>query len=149
MATIAFHNLAGNAIAPALGALLEGMLEAGERAVLLAGSQERLDALSTALWTYHPASFLPHGSAADGRPEQQPIWLTTTDENPNGATVLVLVEGSVGATLERFARTVYLFDRSDAPAREVARERWRQWREAGHALSYWEYGMQGWRPQQA
>ena len=35
-------------------------------------------------------SWLPHGTAQDGSAEEQPIWLTDSDENPNGAAFLFL-----------------------------------------------------------
>ena len=58
-----------------------------------AASPERVEHLNAALWTYGEASFLPHGSARDGNPAMQPIWLTHLDENPNGASMIVLLDG--------------------------------------------------------
>ena len=60
---------------------------------MLGDTPERIEALNTLLWTYDPASFLAHGTSKDGRPEDQPIYLTTEDENPNEAEVLVLLDG--------------------------------------------------------
>ena len=53
----------------ALPLLLEKTLERGWRAVVQAGSQERLDVLDQHLWTWREDSFLPHGTAKDGHPE--------------------------------------------------------------------------------
>ena len=61
----------------------------------------------------------------------QPIWLDRPDENPNGATMLVLVDGVEAGDLSSFARCADLFDGNDAAAVEAARERWRRAREAG------------------
>lgn len=96
------------------------------------------------LWTYDEASFLAHGSARDGNPAAQPIWLTERQENPNCATMLVLVDGSVGGDLSSFARCADLFDGEDPAAVEAARERWRRAREAGHELTYWQQTAAGW-----
>ena len=73
--------------------LLERAYSEGHRVVVRAGSPERVEYLNTALWTYGEASFLPHGSARDGNPAAQPIWLTHRNENPNGASMIVLVDG--------------------------------------------------------
>ena len=144
MGEIGFHDLAGQPLAPSLASLLEPILAAGERAVVLVGSPERLEMLDGALWTYAPASFLPHGSAADGFAERQPVWLTTREENPNGASVLICLEDAVPEDLTGFSRYVLLFDRTDPGAREQARQRWRIYRDGGASLSYWERGSDGW-----
>ena len=99
----------------------------------------------TALWTYEQDSFLPHGSARDGNAEAQPVWLTVEDENPNGATVLVLTDGTDSPQLDRYARCVLLFDGTDEAALAAARRRWQAYKTAGHKLTYLqqtEYG--GW-----
>ena len=70
-----------------LPSLLERTLERGWRAVVQSGSAERLEALDLALWTYNDESFLPHGTARDGDPARQPIYLTLDDETQNGAGV--------------------------------------------------------------
>ena len=90
MTDIAFYHLQKWPLDKALPKLLEKTLEAGKRAVVMAGSQERLRALNTLLWTYGRDSWLPHGTAREGNAEDQPVWLTTDDENPNGAVFLFL-----------------------------------------------------------
>ena len=145
MSEIEFCDLAGRPLVPSLAALLEPIVAAGGRAVVLVGSPERLEMINSALWTYTPASFLPHGSAADGFADRQPIWLTTRAENPNGASVLVCVENPPPEGIDSFERCVFLFDRTNPDARDEARQRWRQYRDAGRALSYWESSEGGWR----
>ena len=104
MTDIGFYHLQRWPLEKALAKLLEKVLERGLRAVVIAGSEERVEALNTALWTYEQDSFLPHASARDGNAEAQPIWLTVEDENPNGATVLVLTDGTDSLHLDRFER---------------------------------------------
>lgn len=145
MAAVEFRDLAGSALEPALGALLEDLLAEGRRVVVRLVSEERLRALDAGLWTYHPASFLPHGSPATGRAGEQPIWLTIQAENPNGATVLLLLEDAEAHDLESFERCLYLFDRSDADARRMARDRWRLWRDASIMPIYLEHARGSWR----
>ena len=82
MTQIGFYHLTRSPLEQALPKLLDKALAAGYRAVVLAGSSERVEALSDRLWTYEPESWLPHGSAKDGDAALQPIWLTATDENP-------------------------------------------------------------------
>ncbi|MEK9645835.1 MAG: DNA polymerase III subunit chi, partial [Alphaproteobacteria bacterium] len=93
MTDISFYHLVHTPLERALPKLMEKVLESGARAVVRTGSSERAEAVSGALWTFDPASFLPHGTARDGSPEEQPIWITPDDENPNGANILVLTDG--------------------------------------------------------
>ena len=65
-----FYHLTKSSLEDALPRLLLKTLQAGERAVVLLGSPERVDALNTHLWTYDPNGFLPHGSARDGEAER-------------------------------------------------------------------------------
>jgi DNA polymerase-3 subunit chi len=139
-----FYHLTRTALEPALGRLLEKVVASGHRALVKASSPERVDALNRALWTFDPASFVPHGTATDGDPEQQPILLSTDDEAPNGADVLVLVDGAEADPSAPFARCLYLFDGRDKDAVADARLVWRRWREAGMKLVYWQQGERGW-----
>jgi DNA polymerase III subunit chi len=123
MTEIGFYHLQATPLDRALPKLIERGLAAGFRIVVLAGSGERVDHLDAALWTYDDASFLPHGSRRDGKPERQPVWLTASDENPNGADMLVLTDGAASSRLAEYRRCLDLFDGSDESALAAARER--------------------------
>ena len=144
MAEIGFYHLLSTSLERALPRLLERAWSQGHRIVIRAASAERVEYLSAALWTYDEAAFLPHGSARDGNPAVQPIWLTDRNENPNGASMIVLVDGREAEDLDAFARCADLFDGKDTSAVEAARGRWRRAREAGHALTYWQQTASGW-----
>ena len=143
MTEIAFYHLQRWPLEKALPRLLEKTLEAGKRAVVMAGSAERVEALNTHLWTYHRDSWLPHGSERDGNAEDQPVLLTTRDENPNGAAFLFLTDGATSARIAEFERSFELFDGNDPAAVEAARARWAAYSQAGHALTYWQQTQHG------
>jgi len=144
LAEIGFYHLLATPLERALPKLLERARTQGHRVVVRAGSPERVESLSAALWTYEEAAFLPHGSVRDGHAAAQPIWLTHGDENPNGASILVLVDGVEAEDLHSYSRCADLFDGSDADAVAAARGRWRRAREAGHTLTYWQQTPSGW-----
>jgi DNA polymerase-3 subunit chi len=144
MTDIGFYHLMTTPLERALPRLLERALAEGHRVVVMAGSSERVDHLDQVLWTYDDASFLPHGSARDGNAERQPVWLTTADENPNGATLLVLVDGARSAGVAAYRRVLDVFDGGDEAAVEAARGRWRDAKAVGHALTYWQQTASGW-----
>lgn len=139
-----FYHLLSTPLERALPKLLERAREQGYVIVVRAGSAERVAQLDALLWTYEEASFLPHGSASDGNAAAQPIWLTDRDENPNRATMLMLLDGVEASDLSPFSRCADIFDGKDESAVAAARERWRRAREAGHELTYWQQKAAGW-----
>ncbi len=144
MAEIGFYHLLTTPLDRALPRLLERARAQGYRIVVRAASADRLEHLNAVLWTYDESSFLPHGSARDGNAANQPIWLTDGDDNPNAATMLVLVDGAERSDLTPYARVADLFDGSDPDAVEAARDRWCRVKAAGHALTYWQQTGAGW-----
>jgi DNA polymerase-3 subunit chi len=144
VAEIGFYHLLVTPLDRALPRLLERARAQGYRIVVRAASAERTEHLSALLWTYDEASFLAHGSARDGNPASHPIWLTDRAENPNDATMLVLVDGVDAEDVAAFQRCCDMFDGSDPEAIEAARRRWRQAKDAGHTLTYWQQTEKGW-----
>jgi DNA polymerase-3 subunit chi len=123
---------------------LERALDDGRRAVVRASSDEMVAALNDRLWTYDDASFLPHGAAGDGDPASQPVFLTARAENPNGATVLVLLSGAEASPADdAFHEIVLLFDGRDEEAIAEARREWMRLKDAGRTISYWREGEEG------
>ncbi len=106
-------------------------------------SAERLDSLDAALWTFDDRGFLPHGSAKDGHPAHQPVWLSDHIENPNRAGALVLTEGGAAVDLSDWKMAIDFIDGGDEGAVQAARERWRAYQQAGHELTYWTQGADG------
>ncbi len=144
MTEVSFYHLQRTSLEKALPSLLEKVLEKGLRALVLAGSDERVEALNTALWTYDPGSFLPHGGPKDGPGEGQPIYLTTDpDSNPNGAGILVQVDGNYTNDFSGFERVLDIFNGNDPEALAAARGRWKSLKDAGHDLAYWQQGETG------
>src|SRR4051812_5441053 len=119
-----FYHLQNSPLERALPQLLEKVVQSGNRAVVLAASDDRIEALANMLWTYTPDSWLPHGSVRDGSAADQPVWLTTQEDNPNGARILVLTDGMSADRLEAFDRCLDMFDGTNADSTAAARDRW-------------------------
>jgi DNA polymerase-3 subunit chi len=145
LAEVRFYHLQRQRLEEALPALLEKARERGFRIVVQAGSPERVKALDSLLWTYRPESFLPHGSgmASFSTAPDQPIWLTAAEENPNTADMLVLVDGAT-ADVAPYTLACEMFDGLDEDAVAAARQRWTEYKAAGHAMTYWQQGERGW-----
>ena len=144
MAEIGFYHLTRTGPDDALPKLLGRTLAAGERAVVICGSDERVAALDASLWLATDPDWLPHGTRLSGNADVQPIWLTTGDEAPNGARFLFLIDGATTARLDAFVRVFDLFDGGDDNAVAAARQRWTDAKRAGHTVTYWQQGPRGW-----
>jgi DNA polymerase-3 subunit chi len=151
MTDIRFYHLERSTLESALPAMLERVLERGQRALVVVGSKERLEALSARLWTYRPDSFLPHGGADDGHAQDQPVLLAVggagdpARANANRAQVVFLADGARLGDPAGFAQCVELFDGADENAVAAARQRWRDYKAQGHTLTYWRQTAEGWK----
>ncbi len=143
MTEVSFYHLQREPLERALPKLLEKALERGMRVVVKAPTQDRVESLNGVLWTYRPDSFLPHGTAADGHSPEQPVYLTAKEENPNGATLLVLVDGAEAGDIGAYERCLDIFDGTDEKAVADARQRWQSVKAAGHDVTYWLQSPQG------
>ena len=142
MAEVLFYHLEQRPLEAVLPQLLEKTLERGWRAVVEIGSPERAEALEAHLWTYRDDSFLPHGLAGEDTDPLQPVLLTTTNENPNGAAVRFFVDRAVPQSAEGYQRLVYLFSGHDPDAVAEARLAWRALT-PGNTVTYWQQNQDG------
>jgi DNA polymerase-3 subunit chi len=111
--------------------------------LLVLGERPGLEALDTALWTYHADSFLPHGLAGGPHDADQPVLLAETAERTNSATLLLSLQAGVPAALDGFDRVLNLFD-DGSPAHERARADWKALAARdGLTRSYWQQTERG------
>ncbi|HAU29495.1 MAG TPA: DNA polymerase III subunit chi [Rhodospirillaceae bacterium] len=143
MSEVRFYHLTRTSLDSALYGILEKAVGQGMRTVVDAGSPERAEQLSAQLWTVQPSGFLPHGTAKDGMPERQPIYIGENSENLNGATLLVMLGGQAPPDPEAFSLCCLVFEDRDADAVVLARKSWKSLKEAGGFLSYWQQGENG------
>lgn len=108
-------------------------LEAGERVLVVSADKDQTAAISRALWSAAPDSFLANGEAGDAHAERQPVLLSDEPEARNGARFMILADGQWREG--DFERTFYLFDEATI---SQAREVWRSLRERqGLEMEYW------------
>lgn len=119
--------------------LLEKIRESDSRALVLV-DQDTLASVDKGLWTYTPLGFLPHGSAAMGYPEHQPIWVTSELENPNDARALVVYDCSpegLYAFASKFERVLDLYSRNDPASAEQFHSRLHGYRQMSANITGW------------
>ena len=144
MGEVRFYHLTERPLEQVLPVMLERSLERGWRVVVRGTDPARIEALSAHLWTHGDASFLPHGTQADGNAARQPVWMccdppNSEGGNPNGANTLFLIDNAEAEAGELAAMEMVavLFDGLDEAAVARARDQWRLVSEAGLKAVYW------------
>lgn len=138
-----FYHLTLKPLEEVLPGLLETCLKRDWRVVVQAGAADRVTALDSLLWSYRDDSFLPHGTSADGEGAWQPVFLTDGPDNPNDASVRMMVDRASPPDLTGYTRGVFLFDGHDGEAVAEAREHWKALKAVGHDLTYWQQTEDG------
>ena len=143
-----FYHLERASLDQVLPELLEKTLARGWRALVRSNDPSHVEHLDSWLWAFRDDSFLPHGPAGEAGAARQPILLTTTDDNANGAQALFILDGAEPGDLSAFERCILIFDGRDEAALTAARARWPPFKAAGHPVTYWRQGeSRGWEKQ--
>ena len=142
-----FYHLERTGLDQALPELLEKTLQRGWKAIVRSPAPERMEHLDAWLWTYRDDSFLPHAPADEAEPERQPILITNSVANPNGADALFLIDGADLGELADYQRCIVLFDGADDAQLAHARTQWTAVKARGLPASYWKQQARGWEKQ--
>ncbi len=117
-----FYQLSRDPAEAVLALIARNSLKAGERLLVVSGTDGQLEKISELLWGKWPDSFLANGRAGEAHDERQPILLSDNVRPSNGARYLAIADGVWRDGEPAFERTFYLFD--DASL-QPARDCWR------------------------
>ena len=145
MTRVDFYHLQKSTLDQVLPKLCEKAYLAGNRIKIMLSTEERVEFINSLLWTYNEEAFLPHGSKKDGFAKDQPIFISTNEENENQADLLILADGAIFKVqeLNLYDRVLNIFDGNDVAALSQAREFWKDVKEIGAELHYWQQNDQG------
>ena len=135
-----FYHLQKTPLEQVLPKLCEKAYSTGKRIKILVGNDERVEFLNSLLWTYSEESFLPHGSKKDGFADQQPIFISSSDDNENNAELLILVDGAMPGldVLKAYERVLNIFDGNDETSLNNSRDYWKMIKSTDGELHYWQ-----------
>ncbi len=94
-------------------------LDQGERVLVVSADPDQRAAIASALWQAGPESFLANGEADAPGADRQPVLLSEILEPANGATHLILADGTFREAVG-LARVFLLFPPEGAPDARVA-----------------------------
>lgn len=136
-AEIRFYHLVSRSLDSALPEILGKAMTRGP-VIVRAPDTAQAESLAERLWAGDELSFLPHGTKKDGRGAMQPVWITGDNDNPNGARILILTGGADAGDLADYDLCCEMLDGADDMQVAAAREKWKAYKEAGHAVAYWK-----------
>lgn len=145
MTRVDFYHLTKAPLEQVLPKLCEKAYSTKMKIKILLGTDERVEFINSLLWTYSEESFLPHGSKKDGFVEEQPIFISTNNENENNAKILILADGGYieSDALNNYERILNIFDGNNDEALNKAREYWKDIKSLGFELHYWQQKNDG------
>ncbi|MBW6525650.1 DNA polymerase III subunit chi [Sphingomonas sp. RHCKR7] len=132
-----FYHLTRMPLERALPQVAEKVVANGARLLIVAAEEEQRAALDRLLWSYAPASFLPHARLGGGDDTRQPVLIAGTLDAANGARHVALADGAWRDDALDFDRVFHFFAEDQiVPARAawkaladrpaVARRYWKQ-----------------------
>lgn len=138
-----FVNLkqCGRAPGEAVARLAAWHWRQGARVLILAADPQQAAGLDALLWTFDPASFVPHALAGGADQADEPILISQEPANLNHASVLIMTKppASPQAVPPGFQRVIVLIPLEDGPDLRACRDCFRQARDQGlnpaHATS--------------
>ncbi len=143
MTEVRFYHMQSTTLDKALPEILGKALEREYKAIVKAKTDDEIDNINKFLWTYKKNSFLPHGNKLDGTEVNQPIFLSIDDNNPNNANLLMLVDGASSELVADMDLCCEIFDGNNDEIVTNSRARWKEYKEQGFDLSYFQQDENG------
>ena len=140
---VSFYHLSSSPLEKALPNLLEKLIASDKRAVMFFADETHMLEVDKSLWSFSTNRVIPHGNEQEDYKEKQPLYLTTKEENPNKAEILIVVDGSTPAYASQFERLLDVFDGNHDTIVKAARQRWKSYKEAEHELAYYQQDASG------
>ncbi|MBE6446948.1 MAG: hypothetical protein E7015_00440 [Alphaproteobacteria bacterium] len=140
---LGFYQVSHGNLASSAVKLLEKVYLTGKRCIFYSPMVERVRLIDKTLWTFSTNAFIPHGDKSLGFPEKQPIYFTSEIENPNNATVAVLVD-----TLDykvwpyKFEKMLFIFE--DSALEDTVKVMYKGLQTCKENVNYWRQSAKGW-----
>ncbi|EJF81633.1 DNA polymerase III subunit chi [Candidatus Bartonella washoeensis] len=145
---IFFYHLTQSTLEDILPTLVERALVRFGKITIQCVSKEQRDAIDTHLWVYADEAFIGHGTECDQYPSFQPVFLTTSHENPNDSKIRFLIEGAICSDVDAYQRVVVIFDGRSDEQLGLVRAQWKKYKMENHNLTYWQQTEdRGWKKQ--
>ncbi len=144
MTEIRFYHLRRDTAESAVPGLVQKALEHGHKILIKLPDSARRQHYDDWLWRFRPDSFIPHGQDGDPHPQVQPVWLSTSDDAPNGAGMALALEGATLPPPEKFKLICFMFSSENVDELARSRELWREYKKRDDLnMTYWQQQENG------
>lgn len=136
-----FYHLTARPLEQVLPRIAEKVVDSGGRLLIVAQDADRRDRLDKLLWSYAPASFLPHAQVGAGNDAIQPVLIGSDAIAANGARNIAIADARWRDEALDFDRAFHFFDDE---AIVEARAAWRVLADkVGVERRYWKQDENG------
>lgn len=122
--------------------ILEKCLKNNFKTFVQLTNEDTKELLNKALWTFAQKLFIPHGSDLDPLPEKQPIYISTKDECPIKANLLMLI-GKYRLDIGEYERVIIMVDGNSKADLKEAQEMCETLKDLGHNIEYYRQNTTG------
>lgn len=143
MTDIRFYHMEQSTLDQALPAITAKAYQSGKHILIKTNDKKEAQRLNDLLWSFRADMFIPHGAEGDKDADQQPIWITSGDDNPNGASILILTHGMTSENIADFDMACEMLDGRVESQIKEARARWKTYKTDNHDLTYWQQDDNG------
>ncbi len=104
-----FYHFTSVPLLKAVPSLLKKMYDTKKNILVLCRNEEELEEFDKYLWSFSTKTFLPHGTAKDMQPEEQPIFLSTKIVQDNSPKALLSFVDLKEEDIKKFESVVFVF----------------------------------------
>ncbi|MFT5704035.1 MAG: DNA polymerase-3 subunit chi [Rickettsiales bacterium] len=125
-------------IAPLLGKVLDE----NKKALIYCQDEAQKVEIDNGLWSFSKTKFVPHSTSADKLDHStQPIFITSSEENPNKAEYLIMLTETGEEMLKQFDKIFYFFGSGEV---KDARRLWTKYKKQSASLNFYRKNNGAW-----
>lgn len=115
--------------------LLESIVARGNKIVLLATNDEQISSLDDLLWVYNQLSFLPHATYKDELREENPIYITSSEQDNiiKANFIAVISENYIPLNLNAYEKYLFFYNEQTL---NITKERIKKINEMGGVCNF-------------
>ncbi len=147
MTEILIYQASNYSLEEILQKLLTKTLQSKQKVTVRLNDFDYLNLVDNFLWSFSGDSFLPHNIMGDANLSLSPVYLTTGEEVPNAANILILINSTKLSlsTFNRFNRSCLLFSEGNEQCAIEHKKLWELAISDGIPSKFWVQSKTGWK----
>jgi DNA polymerase-3 subunit chi len=137
MTEVYFYHSTAFPVEKTIAKLVEKIYGLKQNIIILCQDTNLIQIIDDLLWSYSTKTFLAHATEFDPSPQQQPIYITSKEENPNNSTVLISIGENIPNFYRDFEKYITIFANSDSEV-QSARARYKHLKNENMSLKYFK-----------